>query len=257
MNAQEFGTQNPIKIVLIPGNMMCWRQFEQVIPLLEPVFHVTAISTDGYDGTGQTTFTTAVASAEKLEDYIRAHLGGEIDLVFGESFGGATAGMLFHRQRVKVNSMILSGPQYMKLGPLTGLLSAIIPKNQYRLLSGMQERKKLPWLLKLYTRTEDEKLLAQFRYVPPNISLATLQSCMREALALYEQIDRFAPEPEAKVSIWYGAKEPNMKKARQKLLRAYPNAEDHPFEGFGHGEIIAHPEVMAREITDWIGRCRG
>ena len=52
MNAQEFGTQNSTKIVLIPGNMMCWKQFEQVIPLLEKDYHVTAISTDGYDGTG-------------------------------------------------------------------------------------------------------------------------------------------------------------------------------------------------------------
>ena len=71
---------------------------------------------------------------------------------------------------------------------------------------------------------------------------------MHESFALYEQIDRFEPEPEARVSIWYGAKEPNMKKALQKLKRAFPNAEDHPFEGLGHGEIIAHPDLMAREI---------
>ena len=87
MEVKEFGSDNSIKIVLIPGNMMCWKQFEQVIPLLEKDYHVTAISTDGYDGTGQTTFTTAEASAEKLESYIREHLDGQVDLVFGESFG--------------------------------------------------------------------------------------------------------------------------------------------------------------------------
>ena len=248
MNAQEFGTQNSTKIVLIPGNMMCWKQFEQVIPLLEKNYHVTAISTDGYDGTGQTTFTTAEASAEKLETYIREHLDGQVDMVFGESFGCATAGMLFHRKKVKVGSLIMNGPQYMNIGILNGLMSAIIPRNQYRLLYSIQERKKLPWLLKLYTRTDDEKLLAQFKNVPPNISLDTLQNCVRESLALYEQIDRFEPEPEARVSIWYGAKEPNMKKAVKKLKRAFPNAEDHPFGGLGHGEIIAHPDWMAREI---------
>ena len=148
MNAQEFGTQNPIKIVLIPGNMMCWKQFENVIPLLEKDYHVIAISTDGYDGTGQTTFTTAEASAEKLERYIRERLDGEVDLVFGESFGCATAGMLFHRQRVKAGSMILSGPQYMNAGFMTGEMKAIIPRNQYRLLYSIQTRKKLPFLLR-------------------------------------------------------------------------------------------------------------
>ena len=86
MDVHEFGKENPLKIVLIPGNMMCWRQFEAVIPLLEKRCHVDAVSTDGYVGTGETTFTTAEASAQKLEGYIQRELGGEIDLVFGESF---------------------------------------------------------------------------------------------------------------------------------------------------------------------------
>ena len=180
MNVQEFGTQNPIKTVLIPGNMMCWKQFENVIPLLDKDYHVIAVSTDGYDGTGQTTFTTAEASAKKLERYIRERLDGEVDLVFGESFGCATAGMLFHRQRVKAGSMILSGPQYMSLGILTGVMKAIIPRNQYRLLYSIQTRKKLPFLLKLYTRTDDEKLLAQFKNMPLNISFGTLKNAMDE-----------------------------------------------------------------------------
>ena len=252
MEVQEFGKENGRKIVLIPGNMMCWRQFENVIPLLEKDYHIIAVSTDGYDGTGETTFTTAEASAEKLEGYIREHLDGAIDLVFGESFGCATAGMLFHRPRVKVGSMILNGPQYMSLGVLTGLMAATIPRNQYRRLYNIQTRKRLPLLLKLYTRTDDEKLLMQFRNVPPNISFATLKNAMDESLRLYETIDGFRPDPSARVSVWYGAKEPNMKTALQKLKRAWPSLEDHPFPGFGHGEIMAHPELMAAEIRKFM-----
>ena len=66
MEFVEFGKENGRKIVLIPGNMMSWRQFQQVIPLLETDCHVIAVSTDGYDGTGKTTFTTSEASAETL-----------------------------------------------------------------------------------------------------------------------------------------------------------------------------------------------
>ncbi|MBR1759369.1 MAG: alpha/beta hydrolase [Lachnospiraceae bacterium] len=252
MEVYEFGKENDRKIVLIPGNMMCWKQFENVIPLLANEFHIIAISTDGYDGTGETIFTTAEASAEGLETYIREHLDGEIDLVFGESFGGATAGILFHRQCVRVGAMILSGPQYMSLGPLTGILSAIIPRNQYRLLYNIQTQKKLPWLLKVYTRTDDEKLLGQFKNVPPNISFDTLKNAMSEAIRLYETIDGFQPDPSACVAIWHGAKEPNMKIALQKLKRAWPNLEDHPFPNFGHGEIIAHPDLMAEEIRKFL-----
>ena len=253
MLLQEFGKENTRKIVLIPGNMMSWRQFERVIPLLEKDFHVIAVSTDGYDGTGKTTFTTSEASAEKLEAYIQNELSGQVDLVFGESFGCATAGTLFHRKKVQADSLILSGPQYMSLGVFNGFVTRVIPHNQYRLLGKLQEKKKLPFLLKLYTRTADNNLLQQFAAIPPRISPETLKNCARESLRLYEEIDRYEPDPAAKVGIWYGAKEPNMKKAVHKLKRAFPNAEIHPFAGFGHGEIIAHPDVMAAEIKRFMG----
>ena len=40
MEVQEFGKQNSRKMMLLPGNMMSWRQFEAVIPLLEKQYHV-------------------------------------------------------------------------------------------------------------------------------------------------------------------------------------------------------------------------
>lgn len=254
MEVQQFGKENHRKVVLIPGNMMTWRQFKNLIPLLEKDFHVIAVSTDGYDDTGETTFTTAAASAEKLEEYIREELDGHIDLLFGESFGCATAGTLFHRRKVQVDSLILNGPQYMSLGIFNGFVTKVIPRNQYRLYGKIQSRTKLPWLLKLYTRSNDEALLAQFSAASKNISLTTLRNCAKEGLRLYEEIDSYVPDPKAKVAVWYGAREPNMKKAVQKLKRAFPALEINPFEGFGHGEIIAHPEVMAGEIRSFIKR---
>ena len=253
MLIREFGKENSRRIVLVPGNMMSWRQFEHVIPLLAKDFHVIAVSTDGYDGTGETTFTTSAASAEKLEAYVREHLDSHVDLIFGESFGSATAGTLFHRQRVQADSLILSGPQYMSLGVFNGFVTNVIPRNQYRLYSRIRGCKKLPWLLKLYTRSDDESLIAQFSATPENISLETLRNCAKEGLRLYRDMDAYEPDPEAKVAVWYGAKEPNMKKAVKKLRRAFPALEVHPFAGFGHGEIIAHPGMMAEEIRRFIG----
>ena len=251
MEAYEFGKENEKKIVLIPGNMMSYRQFEKLIPLLEKKYHVIAISTDGYDDKG-TIFTTAKASADKLAEYIAEHLGGEIELVFGESFGSATAGMLFHEQKVKARSLIMNGPQYMNIGVFSKILSYIIPRNQYRLISRIKSMDKLPLLLRLYTRGNDDKLKEQFQYAAKDISLATLQNCMSEALDLYNEIDRYEPDPDAKVSVWFGEKEPNMKKSITKLKRAYPNAQIHGFRGLGHGEIISDPELMASEIDRFI-----
>ena len=253
MQANEFGKEHNRKILLIPGNMMSWRQFKNVIPILEKDFHVIAVSTDGYDE--KTEFTTAEKSAESIETYIADNLDSHIDLVFGESFGSATAGMLFHRQKVSIGSLIMSGPQYMKLGVFTGLIKKIIPKNQYGLTQNVKagrKSRKMPLMLKLYTRANDENMLKMFETMPDHITLRTLQNCMDEALRLYEVIDEFAPDAKAKVSIWYGSKEPNMKKALEKLRRAFPSMEELSFDGMGHEDIIGHPELMAEEIKKFM-----
>ena len=44
MEVQEFGKQNSRKIMLLPGNMMSWRQFEAVIPLLEKLYPVSRMT---------------------------------------------------------------------------------------------------------------------------------------------------------------------------------------------------------------------
>lgn len=163
--------------------------------------------------------------------------------------------MLFHRQKARIGSLIMSGPQYMRLGVFTELTKTIIPKNQYGLVQKVKsgrESGKMPLMLKLYTRADDDNMLKMFEAMPENITLKTLQNCMDEALRLYEVIDQFEPDPNAKVSVWHGAKEPNMKKALVKLRRAFPAMGDRPFEGMGHGDIIGHPEVMADEIKKFM-----
>ena len=110
----------------------------------------------------------------------------------------------------------MSGPQYMRLGVFTGLIKRVIPKNNMGLVQKVRsgrEGGKMPLMLKLYTRADDENMLKMFEAMPDNTTLKTLQNCMEEALRLYEVIDQFEPDPHAKVSVWHGAKEPNTKKA--------------------------------------------
>lgn len=257
MEIHEVGKENEKVIVLIPGTMMCWKQFSEIIPFLAGEYHVIAVSTDGFDGNKNTTFTTAKDAAHKLAEYIKKNIGDEIELVFGESFGSATALMMFHAQEIHINSLIMNGPQYFDFGILTKPIMNIIPKNQYRYLKKMSKAKsggKIPLIMKLFTRTSDENMLEMFAKMPDNISLDTLSNCTSEAKKLYKEMEIFDVNEKAKVSVWYGQKEPNMKKAIEKIRKIYPNMVDHPFEGMGHGEIIAYPERMAAEIKKFIER---
>ena len=255
MKAEEFGKDNSKTIVLIPGTMMCWKQFADIIPYLLKEYHVIAVSTDGFDGDKGSTFTTSKESAHKLAMYVKEQGIEEIELVFGESFGSATAVVLFDAQEVKVNSLIMNGPQYFDFGILTKPVLNMIPKNQYRFLGKMdkaQQKGKIPFMLKLFTRSSDENMLGMFAKMPENISYETLKNCTEEGISLYNEIEKFEVRPDAKVSVWHGQKEPNMKKAILAIRKIYPRMEDHPFKDMGHGEIIAHPDLMADEIKKFI-----
>lgn len=251
MDVHEFGEKTNPKIVLIPGNLMTWEQFEDLIPLLRDDFHIIAISTDGYDGSGETTFTTAQASADHLAEYIREKQDGRVDLVFGESMGCATALVLFHDQKVQVGSMILNGGQNMDVGPLNRLLKKSIPNGQYRMVKMLQQSGKtgdFPLIARLYIRQDQDKMKQMVRHVAKNISLESIQNATGAALSLYRIISMYEIVPDAHVGFWHGSKEPNMKSAWKIMKRVYPKAEELAFEGFGHGEVMAHPDILAKEI---------
>ena len=55
MEIKQFGNPQGKRVMLLHGNLMCWRQFEDLIPLLEKTYSVFAVSFDGFDGTGTTT----------------------------------------------------------------------------------------------------------------------------------------------------------------------------------------------------------
>ena len=47
MEIKRFGNIEGKTMMLLHGNLMCWRQFEDLIPLLERKFCVYAVSFDG------------------------------------------------------------------------------------------------------------------------------------------------------------------------------------------------------------------
>ena len=88
MEIKRFGDPEGKKIMLLHGNLMCWRQFEDVISLLEEEFDVYAVSFDGFDGTGETTYTTAQEQADKLEEYLIQNCDGTLDALYGADGSG-------------------------------------------------------------------------------------------------------------------------------------------------------------------------
>ena len=240
MEIRRFGDPGGKKIMLLHGNLMCWRQFEDVIPLLEKEYDVYAVSFDGFDGTGQTTYTTA--QADKLKNYIKEHCGGVLDILFAESLGCGPAVYLKESPEVQIRQMVLSGPEYLDYGALNPLLLKIMPQKQYRTV---HEKTMPAWALRFMGQTE-AGIRTMMRRIPENVSLESIRATWEVGLYLYRT--PFRTQPDARVACWYGQREGHMKKAIRKLKQAYPGLTVRCFPDFGHGDILNHPELLVQEL---------
>ena len=78
------------------------------------------------------------------------------------------------------------------------------------------------------------------RRIPDNISPESARAAWEVGLMA------FPVQPEANVACWYG------EKGRQKLRQAYTKLTIRCVPGFGRGDIIGHPELLANEMRQFL-----
>ena len=257
MKFYEFGKENSTTILCLPGNFMTHRQFENIVPMLETEYHVITVSFDGYDETGETFYTTGADQASKLVVFIRENLGGRIDLVYAESLGSIPAVFLTRIKDIEIGGIIVNGAEYMNYGIFNGLAIKLFAPMTYKLMTKIVNTGdvKFPAFLKIKMGITDDLFAPMLKQACQNLTLETTKATFWEAVKLYpEHMSKWEPNPDVRITCWYGENEMNMKKAIMHLKRAFPNLEVHPFKGLGHGEIMAHTELLVQELKAFMGR---
>lgn len=254
MKFYEYGKENKITILLIPGNMMTYRQFEKIVPMLEQKYHVVSVSLDGLDESGETEYTTAEKQAEKLIAYIKENLNSKIDLIFAESLGSAPALFMTQSEEISIGGIILSGAEYLNYGILNPLFLKFSTAVTYNMLSGITKKGTFEapaFLLKKLGRKQED-LDCLIGQLCRNISRETINNTFHEGIILYQYVAKWNPKTIIPMECWYGEKESDMKKAIKELQRAFPNIKIHPFKGLGHGEIINNERILVEEAEKFL-----
>lgn len=255
MKIYEFGMKENKSIMCLPGNFMTHRQFEKIVPLLEEDYHVLTVSFDGYDETGETTYTTGKEQAEKLAEYIRENLNGKIDLVYAESLGSIPAVFLTQIKDIRIGGIIVSGAEYMNYGIFNKLAINLFAPMTFKLMTKILKtgEVKFPAFLKIKMGITDDVFQPMLKQACQSLTLETTKATFWEAVKMYpDYMSKWEPNPNVRISCWYGEREMNMKKAIKNLKRAFPNLEIHPFKGLGHGEIMAHESLLVEELKAFI-----
>ena len=257
MKFYEFGNRSGKTIMCLPGNFMTHRQFSKIVPLLENEYHIITVSFDGYDETGETTYTTGKEQAEKLASYIRERLNRKMDLVYAESLGSIPAAFLTRYDDIEIGGIILSGAEYMNYGIFNAPAIGLFAPMTYKLMTKIIRTKevKFPKFLQIKMGITNDTFRPMLEQACQNLTLETTKATFREAVKMYpEYMSKWEPNPDIRLACWYGEKEMNMKKAIKHLKRAFPNLEVRPFEGLGHGEIMVHEDLLMKELINFMER---
>ncbi len=198
-----------------------------------------AVSFDGFDGTGETTYTTARDQADILSAYIEKELDGQLDLLFAESLGCGPAVFLKASPTVQIR---LDDPERFGVSGFRSVESTDFEGYAAKAISnGTRKSTCLHGRCTLWDRRSRE--------CRPCSAVSRIISAWNPSGLLGRQdfifIERiFLVQPDAKVACWYGEKESAHEKG-------HPAAAD----GISEPDCPLLPRFLAMARSSTIRHC--
>ena len=250
MKVYSFGREDAPAILLLPGTWCPWKEnFEGVIPLLEPDFHVLCVSYDGFDETepGET-FPTMEAETLKIEGYIKAACGGHIQAAYGCSLGGSFVGLLAARQNIQLDIGILGSSDLDQASPLKAKLQTetLAPIVYPLVRDGRFKQAALNKKMQAKIAESPEYMGAMIKLFGNPRPYVSLQSCKNQ---FYSDLITALPdhlECPTKIHIFYALKMGEQYRARYLQHFADPILHEMPLR---HEELLVrYPERWAKLV---------
>ena len=106
----EFGKENKELMVMLHGGGVSYLGALPAAEYMARFFHVVLVSYDGFNPTEpDTTFRSVDYEAEMLAEYINENFGGEIDILYGISYGCRVLMAVLARPDLKIATTIADG----------------------------------------------------------------------------------------------------------------------------------------------------
>ena len=252
MRIYTFGDNTRPVILLLPGTCCHWKaNFDRVILLLKPNFHVACVSYDGFDETEQSVFPNMLAETEKIEQYIQDHLGGHICAAYGCSLGGSFVGLMVQRGNIHIDHAILGSSDLDQSALMAAKIkTAIITP----ILYGMLQKGKLSGLMRKWLaqktpeeRSYYEKMLDMFGMNNTRMAFVQKESIRNQFYSdLVTPLESGISAPGTTVHCFYAVKMGGQYLKRYQTHFKDPDIRHHDMQ---HEELlVCHPEQWVEEI---------
>ena len=235
MQYVEYGTLNPLAIVLLHGGgLSCWN-YREAAQLLEKQFHVILPILDGHAGS-DAPFVSIEENAAEIISYIDEYLGGKVHAIGGLSLGGQIAAEILAQRPNICKFALLESTQVKPMNLLHALIKPAIGMSY-----GFIKQK---WFAKLQ---------ADYLGIPKKLFddyyRDTCNIRKEDMIVFLERNSAYSIKPalrdtQAKVHIVFGDREhASIRRSGKLLCEIIPDSTMECLLGFRHGELsLNHPE---------------
>lgn len=245
MRLHCFGEADLPTVVLVHGLATTWEQsFGKIIPLLSARYYVVAVSLSGHDPNDPDDFVSRESEARQLALHLCQERAGTAHGVFGASLGAAVAVELACSGQVRIDHLVLDGLVRLPIDRFTRRLAGPAARLGRAVIAGRGG-----WLLRLAGLTPE----ALEGLVYGGVSETSLRNGFVEGFGVYTMLRNAPVQREVRVACWYGDKEARLVAAgMRELRRPFPTITERIFPGYGHGEILKHPDQFVDELTAFL-----
>ena len=107
MVIREFGTEHQRQLVFFQGSCEPWQEFYPAVEGLAKRFHVMLVTPDGHVPEEHNDFISVEKTVDDTVRWLKEHRIGQLDAMYGLSFGGGMVVRFLATQEIQVDKAII------------------------------------------------------------------------------------------------------------------------------------------------------
>lgn len=236
MKYYEYGNKDLKSLCLIHDMMMGRSCFDNFVKIASQFYHIIVVSMDGYNPDDpEICFGTSRHEAEQLIVYVRDHLHGRLDIVYGLGMGSAVIMHLLKDMRIRLGTVIIDSMVIARNGRKDA--------NYYMSELKLIQAGKTPNLLK---KMGIPHIRLVMPYLYDHIEEDTLAASLIDLLLFSVPFSRL----DEKSHYWYGEEDTLGKKMALRIKKENPTVTVKSFPEKGHGGLLDDPRLLLKEIKE-------
>lgn len=248
MEFHTFGNKQDRAVILIHGMLTPWQIWSKAAETFSEKYYVVVPELDAHTEDVKSRFVSMEDEAQKIKEYIRSELGGEVYLIAGLSLGGRIAADVAGSPEIRIHNLVMDSAPLLKTA---GFIKVIMKKNYRRIIRGTKARN-----IKVQKAFEKDFLPAEYwdHYVKIADNMEE-QSLDNIVSGVFTDFGSKTFPDEMKILFMHGTKgtEPYARKGALKLKETNPGMEIRCYKGLAHGELAClKQDEWIREVEDFL-----